>query len=202
MDELYPDLEGRRDVELFSTAKLLGRKTCLVHGLHLRDDEVQQMAAAGASVASCPYTAMLYFDGLAPLPRWSALGLTIGLGTDVAAGYCPSMTGVGRLATLADRAAQWAAPHDAGRIDWIFAFHLATAGGAATLVLDDKIGRFEVGMQFDALLVDVDVQGQVFDYMKGDAIQEHIERWWNTGDDRNLRKVWVQGRSILEGLAV
>ena len=34
-------------------------------------------------------------------------------------------------------------------------FHLATLGGASLVGLEDKIGSFEVGKEFDALLVDL-----------------------------------------------
>jgi guanine deaminase len=211
--EMYPDLGGR-DVAVFDSVKLLTRKTCLGHGAYLRDDEVRRMAAVGASVAVCPYSSMLYLQAISPIARWVDLGLTVGLGTDIAAGYNNSMLGVGRLATLANHAESFnnvqrelpssAAPEapsaDLTRVDWVYAFHLATAGGAAALVLEDKIGKFEVGMQFDALLVDVDVDGQAFEYWEDEPTVKQVERWWNTGDDRNLRSVWVQGRSVLNDL--
>jgi guanine deaminase len=213
--EMHPHLGGGRDVAIFESVKLLTQKTCFAHGCHLRDDEVAHMTRVGASVAVCPYANMLHSFAVSPIPRWVDAGLAVGLGTDIAGGYEASMQRVGRLASLADRTAsfmdvqrtlppdgRWPTPHapsrDAWRVDWVYALHLATAGGARAVVLQDEIGRFEAGMQFDALLVDVAVEGQAFEYWPDEPITEQAERWWNTGDDRNLRKVWVQGRCVSE----
>jgi guanine deaminase len=212
--EMHPNLGAGRDVAIFDSVKLLTRKTCFAHGCHLRDEEVRHMTRVGASVAVCPYANMLHSFAVSPIPHWIDMGLSVGLGTDIAGGYNPSMPGVGRLATLADRTEsfmsvhrtrppgeEWPAPHapsrDAWRVDWVYALHLATAGGAEALVLGDEIGKFEHGMQFDALLVDVALDGQAFEYWADEPLAEQAERWWNTGDERNLCKVWVQGRDVL-----
>jgi guanine deaminase len=213
--DMYPNLGGGRDVAIFESVGLLTAKTSFAHGCHLRDEEVEKMAVVGASVAVCPYANMLHSFAVSPIPRWNKMGMSVGLGTDIAGGYNASMVGVARLATLADRIdsfmdvkrtlpprEQWPEPQAPSRdnwlVDWVYAFHLATAGGAAALALAKEIGIFENGMQFDALLVDFNVEGQAFEYWEGPPLLEQIERWWNTGDDRNIRRVWVQGRCVLE----
>jgi guanine deaminase len=211
---MHPDLGGGRDVAIFSSVGLLNAKTSFAHGCHLRDEEVQAMAAVGASVSVCPYANLLHSFAVSPIPRWRDMGMDVGLGTDIAGGYNASMLGVGRLATLADRTEsfmqvkrtlspgeQWPEPHAPSRdnwlVDWVYAFHLATAGGAASLALGDSIGRFDVGLQFDALLIDFNALDQAFEYWEGQPLEEQVERWWNTSDDRNIRQVWVQGKSVV-----
>jgi guanine deaminase len=170
------------------------------------------MYEMGAAVAACPLANMKDCFAVLPVPRFHALGLKIGLGTDVAGGYSSSMLPVSRLATLANRTEsyvpvqrtlepgdKWRYFDDAkfGPVNWKYAMHLATVGGAQALGLTDEISTFEVGKQFDALLVDVDIPNQAFDYWPTDSMAKHVERFWNMGDDRNLVKVWVQGRCVV-----
>ena len=58
--------------------------------------------------------------------------------------------------------------------------------------LQDTIGSFAVGKQFDALLVDA-CDGGTFDLFEGDSIEDCFQKFVNLGDDRNIRAAWVQG---------
>jgi guanine deaminase len=170
------------------------------------------MAEVGASVAACPLVNIKSF-AVVPVPRFHALGLKIGLGTDIAGGYAASMLAVSRIASLANRSEQyvpvqrvlppgeteWKYFDDAkvGPVDWKYAMHLGTVGGAKALGLDKEISTIDVGKQFDAVLVDVDAENQPFEYWPDDDILKQVERYFNTGDDRNVAKVWVQGRCVV-----
>ncbi|CAF3061289.1 unnamed protein product [Rotaria sp. Silwood2] len=81
-------------------------------------------------------------------------------------------------------------------IDFKFAFYLATLGGARALNTDSQIGSFEVGKQFDALLIDCNKESQAFDYWNEDEMDIIFEKWVNAGDDRNITGVWVQGVKV------
>lgn len=50
------------------------------------------------------------------------------------------------------------------------AFYLATQGGANLLNLGDEIGNFEVGKQFDALIVDPYVANSPYDVFPTDDL--------------------------------
>ena len=58
-----------------------------------------------------------------------------------------------------------------------------------------KIGSFCVGKQFDALLVDTGVGGNI-DVWAKDTLEARFEKFINLGDDRNIQCVWVQGRQV------
>lgn len=87
--------------------------------------------------------------------------------------------------------------------------HLATLGGAQVCGLEDRIGSFSPGKAFDALVVsvhgdagnlglwgaDVDEDLHV-ELPKGKEIEVWLERFLFTGDDRNIKRVYVQGRWI------
>lgn len=83
--------------------------------------------------------------------------------------------------------------------------YLATKGGAEVCCLQDRIGSFEPGKAFDALLVSVrselgnpamwnyDLEGDLSSESK---LRNWLERFLFCGDDRNIRKVIVQGTVV------
>jgi len=85
--------------------------------------------------------------------------------------------------------------------------YLATLGGAQVCGLEDRIGSFAPGKAFDALLVsvrtgnpglwgaDLDEELQV-KHAESKELEVWLERFLFTGDDRNIRRVYVQGRWI------
>lgn len=97
------------------------------------------------------------------------------------------------------------------------AFYLATLGGAkgvfyttystqlyifsfaltvAALNLDNKIGNFEVGKEFDALIVDMNVLNSSADYLHACTPIELLQKFVFLGDDRNIVEVYVAGTKV------
>jgi guanine deaminase len=91
--------------------------------------------------------------------------------------------------------------------------YLATAGGAAVCGLEKQVGTFAPGKSFDALFVNIrDAAGNPGIWGLADAdshvvgaksIEEKkvildgwLERFFFCGDDRNIDKVYVQGRLV------
>ncbi|KAK2466696.1 hypothetical protein APHAL10511_000954 [Amanita phalloides] len=88
-------------------------------------------------------------------------------------------------------------------------FYLATVGGAQVCDIDKHVGSFAVGKSFDALLVSVRGDTGNLTIWNGDiGHSEHekdkpeeffsrwLERFLFGGDDRNILRVYVQGRLI------
>lgn len=75
--------------------------------------------------------------------------------------------------------------------------YLATLGAAGVLGLEDRVGNFEEGKCFDALVVDVGLEGQVPNVAgwEGDA-GALVRKWVFMGDDRSIGKVFVNGRLV------
>ena len=65
---------------------LLGRRTVLAHAVHCSDGEFARMAEAGTSIAHCPVSQEFLGSGTLPWRRAAAGGMTIALGSDIAAG--------------------------------------------------------------------------------------------------------------------
>lgn len=77
--------------------------------------------------------------------------------------------------------------------------HMATLGGAAVCNLSDHIGSFAPGKQFDALYISLRRGGNPavwYELGRGEELEQQLERFMFGGDDRNIRNVWVNGRSV------
>lgn len=77
-------------------------------------------------------------------------------------------------------------------VDYKYAFHIATVGGAEALGIEKEVGIFEVGMKWDALLVDYGLDDMAFDAFENSGDSEFgtvdgFERFINCGDDRLVR---------------
>ena len=84
-------------------------------------------------------------------------------------------------------------------LDYRCAFWAATLGGARAIGLDDSLGSFAVGKQFDAIIVDRDAG--VYDsfseaVLDATPLPSDFERFVNLGDDRNVHTVFVRGRVV------
>jgi guanine deaminase len=120
------------------------------------------------------------------------------LGTDSGGGFSSSILDAMRQAMIASHAREvMSEGRDKGlTIDEVF--YLATAGGAQVCGLADKIGKFEVGKEFDALVIGTQGSDQGIMTMveEGDSLRTVFEKFVMTGDDRNIVKVYVQGRLV------
>lgn len=90
--------------------------------------------------------------------------------------------------------------------------YLATAGGADVCGLEEQVGKLEPGKAFDALLVNIRETGpQPNKGLWGNGLGEPLpqslqerkalletwlERFLFGGDDRNIKRVYVQGRQV------
>jgi guanine deaminase len=86
--------------------------------------------------------------------------------------------------------------------------YLATLGGAQLCCLDHRVGSFAAGKSFDALIINVGDDagnpalwgglGENDDTAKSreDFLEGMLERFLFCGDDRNISRVYVQGRFI------
>lgn len=72
--------------------------------------------------------------------------------------------------------------------------YLATEGGAKALGIDDKVGNFENGKEFDGLFVNL-TKGSI-DCFGHETIHDLLEKFVYLGDDRNVEKVFVKGKIV------
>ncbi|KAJ5758479.1 Amidohydrolase 1 [Penicillium odoratum] len=194
--ELFPQF--RNEVELYKSYELLTDRTILAHCIYLEEEEIEALRELRCGVAHCPIsnTTMDFFMA-APIREYLRRGIKVGLGTDSGGGHSASMLDSMRQAFVVSIARQDATDGQDPALSMAEGFYLATLGGAQVCGLDEKIGNFAVGKEFDALEVHCDDNlGIMTPVEDDDSISTIFEKWIMTGDDRNIAKVYVCGRSV------
>ncbi|OAL49484.1 guanine deaminase [Pyrenochaeta sp. DS3sAY3a] len=205
--QLFPESKSYTDV--YDTHGLLTPKTILAHAVHLSPEERATIRARGSKISHCPASNTAITSGCAPVRTLLDEGITVGLGTDVSGGFHPSI-----LENV--RQAVWVSRHlalqseDAAKLSTEEALFLATRGGAAVVGLEDKVGGFEVGKEWDAQMISLGDVGEGVGSEEVDSVLEEgpvdifgweswsdrVEKWVYSGDDRNTIAVWVRGRLV------
>lgn len=125
--------------------------TSIIHGVWVSPDDLDLIAASGASVQHNPNSNLKLGSGLMPMREMLDRGINVSLGTD----GCGSIESVDMLRVMAQTALVQSL-HDAHHSRWIKpqeAFRAATEGGARALGRDD-IGRLSKGAKADLALYD------------------------------------------------
>jgi len=132
---------------VYEAVGLVGRRTVLAHAIHLSGSEWDRVAERGASIAHCPDSNFFLGSGVMRLGEARRRGITVGLGTDVAAGRSFDVRRTASHAYDAALIASSAAtPAEL--------FTLATLGGARSLGLGDRVGTLEPGKEADFAVID------------------------------------------------
>jgi len=142
---LFP--EARHYVDTYQRHGLVTRRSVFAHNVHPDDHELTVLAEHGASVSHCPTSNSALGSGLFPLRRHAEHGVAVALGTDV---------GAGAGLFLPKEALQaYFIQHLLGpagmNLTPVHLLYLATRAGAQAIGLDDRVGDFGVGKDFDAV---------------------------------------------------
>jgi guanine deaminase len=137
---------------------LLGRRSVLAHAVHSSDDDLARLAQAESSVAHCPVSQAFLGSGTLPWKRAVGSGVTIAIGSDIAAGdewFLPRVLNACFKAHHGETGEAGQALHPA---ELLFT---ATLAGARALDLEDRIGNFDVGKEADFVVLDPDRCGDL-----------------------------------------
>ncbi|VVT53885.1 uncharacterized protein SAPINGB_P003799 [Magnusiomyces paraingens] len=206
--ELFPENDSYTDV--YDKAGILGKRTILAHCVHLSDTEVATIKARGSGISHCPTSNSSITSGEAPMRRYLDAGVKCSLGTDLSGGYAPSVLEVARQALLVSRhVAMKSSRGDADKLSVAEVLCLGTIGGAQVCEMADQLGSFEVGKKWDAQLIDLEVENSpvdVFEWQEPrigeggedlNRLENLVAKWLFGGDDRNVSRVWVDGRQVI-----
>ena len=159
----------RRPVAWMETMGWLGDDVWFAHAVHVNDDEIREFADTGAGVAHCPCSNMRLASGIAPIKKYLAAGVRVGLGVDGSASNDASNILLeARQAMLLARLRIGLLPPEGPqtllstsdplrRGEWMTArevLEIATRGGAAVLGRSD-IGALAPGMCADFFSIDL-----------------------------------------------
>lgn len=137
---------GMRTVDYLESVGWLTDRAWLGHGIHLDDDEVRRLGAAGTGVAHCPTSNMRLASGIARAVELEDAGAPVGLGVDGSASNDAStMILEARQALYLQRLRYGADIPVTRALGW------GTRGSARVLGRDD-VGVLAVGKQADLAL--------------------------------------------------
>uniref|UniRef100_A0A2K6C7T2 Guanine deaminase n=1 Tax=Macaca nemestrina TaxID=9545 RepID=A0A2K6C7T2_MACNE len=188
---LYPNYKNYTDV--YDKNNLLTTKTVMAHGCYLSAEELNVFHERGASIAQ---------QWLSKCAEVLKQEVKIGLGTDVAGGYSYSMLDAIRRAVMVSNILLINKVNEKS-LTLKEVFRLATLGGSQALGLDGEIGNFEVGKEFDALLINPKASDSPIDLFYGDFFGDisedfiHDSLIFLSGDDRNIEEVYVGGKQVV-----
>lgn len=200
--ELFP--ASKSYTHVYDEAGLLTSKTILAHAVHLSKHECALIKQRDSKISHCPASNTALTSGATKVRELLDAGLTVGLGTDVSGGYTPSILAESREALFVSRHVAMTEGERA-KLAVEEALYLATRGGAKVVGLEDRIGGFEVGKEWDAQVVDLgttvsetnlDQDSGLVEVFGRENWEDLVAKWVYTGDDRNAAAVWVKGRLV------
>jgi len=185
---LFPDARDYLDV--YERFGLIGPGALFGHAIHLEPRERARLLEARAALIHCPTSNSFIGSGLFDMAGLKAEGQRVGLATDIGGGSSFSM-----LRTMA-------AAYEIGQLRGT-ALHpaqlwwLATAGSAAALGLERRIGRLAKGMEADLIVLDLESTPAIAQRARrADTLWEALFPTIMMGDDRAITATWVHGRPV------
>ena len=143
---------GESPVRYLERLGILDKNTLLVHAVWIDDEDIEIIRRTGAAVSHAPESNMKLASGTAPVPKLIESKVPLGLGTDGCASnntldlfsamdVCAKLHKVHTLDPTVSSARQ--------------VFAMATAGGAASIGLENLVGSIVIGKRADIVLVDI-----------------------------------------------
>lgn len=180
--------QGKRPLARLTELGLVNSSLMAVHAIHLTDDELQQFAEVGVSVAHCPRSNLKLASGIARVQAMTDAGINVALGTDGAASNnVLDMFGEMRTAALLGKARSG----DASAVPASAALRMATLNGAIALGIDAAVGSVEVGKWADLACVDLE-------HINSQPVYDPATQLVYSCNKEQVSDVWVAGRHQVE----
>lgn len=159
--------------------------TVMAHCAYATGEELGLMARRGVYIAYCP-NAIQHIPGdrFLPVAHAMALGVPVGLGSDIGGGHSLDMFRNMAAAIQVSKTLT----HE-GSLTAADAFYLATKGGGGFF---GKVGSFEPGYRFDALVLEDETLRSYREY----TLSERLQRLIYCGDSRNIARRFCDGREV------
>ena len=185
--QLEPDSDGYGDA--YMRYGLFGQTpTIMAHCVWSDEKERLLMKEQGVLVAHCPTSNLNVASGMAPIRTYLNDGINVGLGSDVSGGHDISIF---RMMVYAIQISKmhYQRNHALPFLSLSEAFWMATKAGGTFF---GKVGSFEKGYDFDALVID-DNTLHPDEY----TTLQRLGRFIYIGDDRQIAHRFCQGKEIV-----
>ena len=186
--ELEPESKSYGDA--YNRYGLFGQTpTIMAHCVWTSGQELELMKKNRVMVAHCPTSNMNLSSGMAPIRTLLNEGLPIGLGSDISGGHDLNMF---RMLVYAIQVSKmhYQLDHSKAFLTLSEVFWIATKSAGSFF---GKVGSFEPGYEFDALVIDDSVL-----YPAEYSLQHRLERFIYLGDDRQITHRFCRGKEIKE----
>lgn len=182
VQELYPDIDNYASV--YDHFGLFGqRETIMAHCIHNKEEETDLMIKNGVYAAHSPFSNFNLSSGMMSIRKYLDKGMKIGLASDISGGHSLSIADVMVGAIQTSKMVWLYGGKEDRPLSLSEAFYLATKGGGGFF---GKVGSFEQGYDFDALIIDVDEDLNM---------EERLEKFIYDSKDRILDR-FVRGNKI------
>lgn len=128
-----------------------GVRTVMAHCIYSTPEEMELIRKNGVYVAHCPASNMNLASGIAPIRKYLDMGVSVGLGSDVAGGESESIFRAVSDAVQVSKLYWRLVDRSCAPLSFEEAFYLATMGGGSFF---GKVGSFDSGYEFDAVVLD------------------------------------------------
>jgi len=186
---LFPG--ARHYLDTYRRHGLVTERSVFAHNVHPDDAELATLAEHGASVAHCPTSNCALGSGLFPLRRHVEHGVHIALGSDVGAGaglFLPKEA-------LQAYFIQQLLGADGLALTPVHLLYLATRAGALALGLDDRVGDFAVGKDFDAVwLRPAPSSTLAVNLRQASDVTDALARVFALSTPADVAAVWLRGQ--------
>ena len=186
--ELEPESESYGDA--YNRYGLFGQTpTIMAHCVWTHGSELELMKKNRVMVAHCPTSNFNIASGMAPIRTFLDEGLRVGLGSDISGGHDLNMF---RMLVYAIQVSkmQYQQDHNKAFLTLPEIFWIATKSAGSFF---GKVGSFEPGYEFDALVIDDGVL-----HPSEYSLLHRLERFIYLGDDRQILHRFCRGQEVKE----
>ena len=186
--ELEPESKSYGDA--YNRYGLFGQTpTIMAHCVWTKGEELELMKRNGVMVAHCPTSNFNLSSGMAPIRTLLDESVPIGLGSDISGGHDLNMF---RILVYAIQVSKmhYQSDHNKAFLTLPEVFWIATKSAGSFF---GKVGSFEPGYDFDALVIDDSVL-----YPDEYSLLHRLERFIYVCDDRQITHRFCRGQEIKE----
>ena len=186
--ELEP--ESRHYGDAYNRYGLFGQTpTVMAHCVWTDGKELEMMKKNRVMVAHCPTSNFNLGSGMSPIRTFLEEDVPVGLGSDISGGHDLSIFKMIVYAIQVSKM-HWQRNREKAFLTLPEAFWIATKSAGR---LYGKVGSFEPGYEFDALVIDD--SNLNFDHY---SLMHRLERYIYMGDDRQITHRFCRGQEIAE----